>query len=121
MFVSRSLNDTEKCYSQMEREFLAITFGMTKLRNFLFGIHFHLMTDHKPIVQLFDKPIDTLSNKLQRWLVSIQHFSFTVSNIKGTDNVLADALLHNSISGQPDEAENVEYTRCDIKETRLSK
>ncbi len=34
MFVSRTLTDTESRYSQIELEFLAIVFGLTKLRKY---------------------------------------------------------------------------------------
>ena len=66
MFVSRTLTDTETRYSQIELEFLVIVFGLTKLRKYILGTKFTLMTDHKPIVQLMNKPIDVLSNRMQR-------------------------------------------------------
>ena len=112
VFVSRTLTDTETRYSQIELEFLAIVFGLTRLRRYLLGTKFVLMTDHKPIVQLMEKPIDTLSNRLQRWLVAIQHYSFKISHIKGSSNILADALSRNAIAGLPAESEMAEYTLC---------
>ncbi len=63
-------------------------------------------------MQLFSKPIDSLSNRLQRWMVAIQHFSFAISHIKGSDNILADALSRNAIPGDPIESETAEYTLC---------
>ena len=63
-------------------------------------------------MQLFSKPIDALSNRLQRWMVAIQHFSFELGHIKGTSNVLADALSRNAIPGTPTETETAEYTLC---------
>ena len=112
VFVSRTLTDTETRYSQIELEFLAIVFGLTRLRKYLLGTNFLLMTDHKPIVQIMGKPIDSLSNRLQRWLVAIQHFSFSVRHIKGVDNILADALSRNAIAGKVAESETAEYTLC---------
>ena len=112
VFVSRTLTDTESRYSQIEREFLAIVFGLSRLKKYLIGTNFTVETDHKPIVQLFSKPIDSLSNRLQRWMVAIQHFSFTIRHIKGSDNILADALSRNSVSGEPIESETAEYTLC---------
>ncbi len=110
--VSRKLTSIEQRYSQIEREMLAIVFGVTKLSKYLIGIDFVLQTDHKPIVQLFRKPIDALSNRLQRWLIAIQHFCFTIQHIKGSDNVLADALSRNSVAGVAIPEETAEYTLC---------
>lgn len=112
VFASRLLTDTEKRYSQLEREFLAIVFGLTKLKHYLIGMKFELETDSKPITQLFDKPIDSLSNRLQRWLIAIQHFEMNIVHINGSDNLLADALSRNSIPGNPTETEISEHTLC---------
>lgn len=114
MFASRNLTPTESRYSQIEREFLGIVFGLKRFSKLLFGINFELQTDHMPIVQLFHKPIDALSNRLQRWLLTIQHFSFTISHIKGTNNVLADCLSRNSIDSEPSEEEVAEHSLCFI-------
>ena len=116
VFASRSLTETEKRYSQIEREMLGIVFGLTKFKSYLFGTKFSLMTDHKPIVQLFSKPIDSLSNRLQRWLVAIQHFACDVCHIKGTDNVLADALSRNPMPNKVQSvAEEANHIICFVE------
>ena len=99
----------ESHYSQIERKFLAIVFGLSRLKNYLIGVRFVLMMDHKPIVQLFNRPIDALSNRLQRWLVAIQHFDFEIKHIKGTSNVVADGLSRNLMLGHPMELETAKY------------
>lgn len=114
MFASRNLTATERRYSQIEREFLGIVFGLRRFAKLLVGLEFELQTDHLPIVQLFKKPIDVLSNRLQRWMITIQHFTFHISHIKGSDNILADHLSRNAIDSCPSEEENVEYTLCFI-------
>ena len=70
------------------------------------------MMDHKPIVQLFNRPIDALSNRLQRWLAAIQHFNFEIKHIKGTSNVVADGLSRNPMLGHPMEPGTAEYMLC---------
>ena len=112
VFALRKLTSTESRYSQIEREFLAIVFGLSRLKNYLIGVRFVLMTDHKPIVQLFNRPIDALSNRLQRWLVAIQHFDFEIKHIKSTSNVVADGLSRNPMLGHPTELETAKYTLC---------
>ena len=61
VFASHKLTSTELHYSQIERKFLAIVFGLSRLKNYLIRVRFFLMMDHKPIVQLFNRPIDALT------------------------------------------------------------
>ena len=44
-FVSRTLNSSEKNYSQLEREGLSVIFGTSKFRNFLLGARFTIFND----------------------------------------------------------------------------
>ena len=51
-YASRKLLQGEKNYSTIERECLAIMFGIQKVHNFLYGQEFILETDHKPLKYL---------------------------------------------------------------------
>ena len=48
-YASRALTDTEKRYSQTEKEALAIIWVVEHFHLFLFGSEFTLVTDHKPL------------------------------------------------------------------------
>lgn len=93
-FVSRALNNTEKNYSTLEKEALAIIFGVTKLKQYLLGNKFMLRTDHKPLLTIFGEnkglPI-MASARMQRWALILSGFNYTVEYIKGTLND-ADSL-----------------------------
>jgi hypothetical protein len=52
-FASRKLSKTEVAYSQIEKEGLAIMFGMVKFHHYIFGRQFILLTDHRPLVHIF--------------------------------------------------------------------
>ena len=45
-FVSRSLNDTEKKYAQIDRQALAFVFEVEEFHKYIFGQPFTLLTDH---------------------------------------------------------------------------
>ena len=106
IFGSRALTPTENRYSQIEREFLAIVFALKRFEYLLIGSKFELQTDNLPITKLFRKRIDALSNRLQRWMIAIQHFQFEVTHLRGSKNLVADALSRNSSQADPCDEES---------------
>ena len=52
--VSVTLTDTEKKYTQVEKEGLACIFGLSRFYTYLFGHKLTLVTDNKALVSLFD-------------------------------------------------------------------
>ena len=52
-FISRTLNQAERGYSQLDKEDLAIVFGVKRFHQYLYGRKFEIVTDHKPLLGLF--------------------------------------------------------------------
>ena len=52
--TSRAQTEVECRYHQKEGESLAIQYGVTTNRMYLLGIKFNVVTDHKPLVPLYN-------------------------------------------------------------------
>ena len=105
-FVSRTLSVTEKRYSQLDKEALAIIFGVWKYHQYLYGREFELKTDHKPLIYIFSekKGIPTLaSGRIQRWALTLGAYRYTIMHQIGKDNVTADAMSRLPIRNIPPE------------------
>ena len=90
MYASRKLLDRETRYSTIERECLAIVWGIQKFVRYLHGQRFHLETDHRPLT--FLKSASFKNGRVMRWALALQEYAFEVGPIKGEHNILADLL-----------------------------
>uniref|UniRef100_A0AAG5D2B9 RNA-directed DNA polymerase n=1 Tax=Anopheles atroparvus TaxID=41427 RepID=A0AAG5D2B9_ANOAO len=89
-FASRALNKAEKNYGTIEKELLAIVWSVKHYRPYLYGKHFNIFTDHKPLVYLFT--MKDPSSRLTKFRLALEEYDFTVNYKKGTENVIADTL-----------------------------
>jgi len=92
-YASRTLNPAEINYSTTEKELLAIVWAVRYFRPYLFGRHFKIKTDHKPLKWLAN--LKEPNSKLVRWKLLLSEYDFEIDYIKGKDNVVADALSRN--------------------------
>jgi len=77
-FVSKALTPTQSRWSQIEREAFAIVYTVERLRVFLSGNSFDVITDHKPLVTLLGKPNVKLSARLERMRLRLAGYVYTI-------------------------------------------
>ena len=94
-FASRTLSSAEKGYAQIEREALAIIFGVRHFHKFLIGRRFTLVTDHKPLVKILGpkQGIPALAAaSLQKWAVILSAYECNLEYMAGEENKEEDML-----------------------------
>ncbi|RWS18871.1 uncharacterized protein B4U80_08613 [Leptotrombidium deliense] len=76
-FWSRVLSKAERNYSQLEKESLAIIYGLFKAYECVYGRLVYIVTDHKPLLALLgeNKPIpEVVSPRVIRWAIRLSAF-----------------------------------------------
>ena len=89
-YFSEKLNNCERNYSASEKELFAIVKSVEYFRQFLFGINFKVITDHKPLEYFLNAP--ELKSRHVRWLNRINHYQYTIEYRKGIKNGNVDGL-----------------------------
>ena len=78
-FASRTLSKPQTNYAQLEKEALAIIFGIQKFHNYLYGRKFVIHSDHKPLMYILNasKSIPTMASpRIIRWSLMLSAYSY---------------------------------------------
>jgi hypothetical protein len=90
VYLSRKMLSNELNYSVPEKECLAVVWAINKLRYYLQGHQFTVITDHQALKWLENTRAS--HNRLMRWSLILQQFTFQVEYRKGIVNTNADSL-----------------------------
>ena len=111
-FASSTLSDTERRYSQVEKEALAIVFGVEHFHSYIYCRHFYLQADHKPLTTLLSESRSVpqmASGRIMRWALTLSSYEYTLVFRSTTQHGNADAMsrmpLPESLREIPDPAE----------------
>ena len=91
-FYSTKLNNAQQKYSAFDKELLAIYLSIIHFRYMLEGRNFHVITDHKPLTHAFAQKFEKCSPRRLRQLEFISQFTTDLRYLKGSQNLVADAL-----------------------------
>ena len=103
-YASRSLSAAEKNYSQLDKEGLSLIIGVNKFHQYLYGTQFTLVTDHRPLLGLFDerRPVPhKASGRIQRWALVLAGYNYTIRYRGSVTHENCDALSRLPLSTKP--------------------
>ena len=102
LFGSCTLSDPQTRYSQVDREALAVIFGLKKCHKFLYGRRFRIVTDNAAIAYIFNpnKPLPAHSaNRLLNWAYILAAYDYEIVHRKAALLAVPDALSRLPSSG----------------------
>jgi len=92
-YAATTFNDAERRYAQVEREALALVYAIKKFHRYIYGRHFELHTDHKPLLRIFGSksgiPVHS-ANRLLRYANTLLGYDFEVKYIDNASFAYAD-------------------------------
>ena len=90
-YVSQTLTFTEHNYAQIEKEALAIVFACERIEQYIMDKETTVLSDHKPLMNIFAKPILTSPKRLQRIRLRLQKYTIKVHK-PGSQMHISDML-----------------------------
>ena len=89
-YASRSLTDAESRYAQIEKELLAVQFSLESLHQYIYGKKVTIESDHKPLGAIVKKALASEPPRLQRILLRMQNYDYTLEYKPGKELVLPE-------------------------------
>jgi hypothetical protein len=91
-YASRAMTECEQRYAQIEKELLAVVFSFERFHQYTYGQHVMVESDHKPLETIVKKSLAAAPPRLQRMLLRLQRYTFTLKYKPGKELIVADAL-----------------------------
>ena len=97
-YASRALTQTEHNYAHIDKECLAIVFAAERFEQYTLGKdNVVVLSDHKPLMAIFQKPILSSPKRLQRMRLRLQKYSLKVCYKPGPQMFISDTLSRASL------------------------
>lgn len=94
-FISRQTTPEEQKYHSGELETLCVTWALERLRTYLIGIHFVVVTDCNALRTTFTKK--NLIPRIGRWCLKLLDYDYEIKHRPGKNMEHVDALSRNPI------------------------
>lgn len=98
---SHAWNDKEIRWGTITQEAYGVYATLNHWRDMLYGVHFELETDHRPLIHIMAGLAEGKGSKMvNRWFTFLLQFDMKIRHIPGTDNVMADYLSRMSTGSE---------------------
>ena len=96
-FASRFLNSCEERYSVNELELLGLVWSTEYFKNYLYGKHFKVITDHRAHLSIMkeNRSNKLYNSRLTRWVDRLLPFQFGIEHLPGAKMGLVDYISRN--------------------------
>ena len=101
-FASKALTETECWYANIEREMLAVIFGVERFQTYVYGRPFTIKSDCKPLESISQKNLADTPAHLQHMLLHLQGYDYTIHYHPSKEMALPDTLSWFSPHPGPD-------------------
>ncbi|CAB3992300.1 Hypothetical predicted protein [Paramuricea clavata] len=78
--------------SSIEKELLAVVFAFEKFNQYTYARAVKVETDHNPLLSIVKKSLTSAPPRLQRMLLRLQRYDFTLKYRPGKEMIIADTL-----------------------------
>jgi hypothetical protein len=81
-----------KNYFQLDKDALAIVFGVKKFHQYVYGRHFTILTDHKPLEWVLhpDKITPPMAAaRIQRWALILSAYDYVIQYKEGIQETIS--------------------------------
>lgn len=88
--MSRSFLSAEKNYSEIEKESLSLVDSKKKLHQYICGLSFIILTDHKPFLEIMSKHKYVLimaASRIQPWAIIMSTYDYNLTFKSGKENI----------------------------------
>jgi len=93
-FASRALTPAERNWVQIEKEALAVLFGLKRFHQYTYGRPVEVVNDQKPIQAILQKPLSQAPKRIQALLMCLNRYDIDFVYAPGNTLLLADTLSH---------------------------
>ena len=91
-YASRTLSSNEKNWAQIEKEALAVLYGLERFDQYTYGRKVIVYNDHKPLASILKKPLSEAPVRLQVMMMKLNRYDVEFNFLAGTNLYLADTL-----------------------------
>lgn len=105
-YASRTLGKSERNYAQLDKEGLAVMFGITHFHQYTAGRRVVIFTDHKPLLGIMgnERPLpQMLSPRMLRWCLKLSGYDYELRYRPGSSHQNADMLSRLPLASNEDE------------------